>query len=155
MKLIQTNIEDCSAAARRLVGKVRYADGSNDTYWFEAPSEFKLSTSGNPWVACLLPLAVTIGEDLEIPLPVDRELFEGAKGLMRLWKSWYPKLSMVSVKAEVAPIADNPHEAMAFFSAGVDSYFTVLRHPVKHFVNVLGFDMPLTKNRRFEGTVIG
>jgi hypothetical protein len=101
-------------------------------------------------VACLLPLAVTIGEDVEIPLPVDRELFEGAKGLVGLWKSWYPELSPVSVKAEVAPIADNPQETMAFFSAGVDSYFTVLRHPVKHFVNVLGFDMPLTKEPAFQ-----
>jgi hypothetical protein len=54
------------------------------------------------------------------------------------------------VKAEVAPIAENPQETMAFFSAGVDSYFTVLRHPVKHFVNVLGFDMPLTKEPAFQ-----
>jgi hypothetical protein len=133
----------------RLSGEVRYADGTADTYWFDTPTSYDPSTSGNPWLACLLPLAVTIGEDVEIPLPIDSELMEGALGLMRLWKSWYPKLSMVAVKAEVAPIPENSREAMAFFSAGVDSYFTVLRHPVKVLVNVLGFDMPLSKESAF------
>jgi hypothetical protein len=67
-----------------------------------------------------------------------------------LWKSWYPELRTISVTADVAPIAEHPDDTMAFFSAGVDSYFTVLRHPVKHFVNVLGFDMPLRNELAFQ-----
>jgi hypothetical protein len=150
MRLIATSVTREAGCYNRLSGQVRYDDKSSDTYWFDVPESQEVSDSGNPWVACLLPLAATIGEDIEIPLPVDAELLEGAFGVVRLWQSWYPHLHRIEVKAESAAIADTPTDTMAFFSAGVDSYFTVLRHPAKHFVNVLGFDMPLANEVAFQ-----
>src|SRR5665213_2195154 len=98
MKLIATNVTQQHGGFHRLSGEVTYDDGTSDTYYFDAPESYELSESGNPWVACLLPLAVTIGEDLEIPLPIDPALVEGARGLTRLWKSWYPHLSTIEVR---------------------------------------------------------
>ena len=151
MRLVSTQVAQQSDGNNRLSGEVRYADGTTDTYWFDLPTGWEPTNSGNPWVACLLPLAVTLGEDIEISLPVDGELLDSTAGLMRLWKSWFPSLSMVSVRPDaVAPIEGTPREAMAFFSAGVDSYYTVLRHPVKRLVNILGLDMPITKKWAFQ-----
>ena len=51
----------------RLTGQVRYdspQDGKDaEAYWYEFPDEFagSLTTGGDPWLACLLPVAVEIG----------------------------------------------------------------------------------------------
>jgi hypothetical protein len=33
---------------------------------------------------------VTLGEPLELSLPVDPSLHEGASAMMEIWRSWYP-----------------------------------------------------------------
>ncbi len=141
----------------RVVGTVAYDDGADpEEYWFDVPERHasSLSTSGNPWLVALLPLAVTLGQPLRLGLPVDRVLIENIQQLQEIWTCWYPHLRLVPVTANVAPtqIADTERTA-AFFSGGVDSWFTVLWHSAERaqpkriaiddLLCVWGFDIPI------------
>lgn len=151
MELLHVENENRADGTQRINGLVRYLDGQEETYWFELPAQYDATESGNPWVACLLPLAVTLGEDLVMHRPVDPELLRGAEGLVRIWKGWYPHLSAVSVTADVGVLDSCPSDSASFFSSGVDSFFTVLRFPhVKNWLTVLGFDMPVRSRLVFE-----
>jgi hypothetical protein len=145
----------------RLSGQVAYDDGAapSELYWFEVPERLVdfLTVSGNPWLACLLPLAVTLGEPLRICQPVDGALLEGVQELMQIWKCWYPHLRVVPVEAQTTNGEEGEpgSKTVAFFSGGVDSFFTALRHngvpegddpnSIDEFLYVWGFDIPLHK----------
>lgn len=144
----------------RVRGEVSYRDGAREAYWFEVDREYEegLSSSGNPWLACLLPLAVTLGEPLEIAAPVDGLLYENMRELMHVWKAWDARLRVIPIEA---PIFDqsperNGRRTATFFSGGVDSFFTVLRHqdaaPVRldDLILVWGLvDIPLANAQAF------
>ena len=142
----------------RLCADVTYDDLSlkSETYWFEVPDKYReyLSETGNPWLVCLAPLAMALGEPLKIDRPVDTTLLANVYERTRIWKCWHPRLSMVRVEA--APLespVENAGKACSFFSGGVDAFFTALyydrtpdpmvRIPVDDLVNVWGFDIPL------------
>lgn len=152
MKLLNVYVSEHPNNVRRLTGVVEYDDQTTEDYWFEVPNTYEPSMSGNPWLAILLPLAATIGEDLTIALPVDRALLLGAESVLRLWKYWRPELHRVALNVRLGtdPLV-RPNAAASFFSAGVDSTFTVLRRPdVLNWITVHGFDMPIAKKAAFE-----
>lgn len=86
MRLERPRIVDAPGdpARVRLMAEVSYLDRTAEEYWFEVDREFAgaLSRRGNPWLVCLLPLAATIGEPLEIEVPVDARLYEGVQDVM-------------------------------------------------------------------------
>lgn len=161
MELTHTEIVKSPIAEHRvrLCGEVTYDDRriAPELFWFDVPekcSEF-LSTSGNLWLVCLVPLAVSLGEPLHICKPVDSLLFENIHELMHIWKRWYPHLKVVPVRAEVVRSEQRktPGKTAAFFSGGADSFFTALRHcdgssaatgfGIDELLHVWGFDIPL------------
>ena len=162
MKLKSSSILDSPdrKGYTRLRGEVEYdAPGLRaETYWFEVPDRYRayLSETGNPWLVCLSPLAMVLGEPLKISVPVDPVLLTGIYQRMRVWKLWYPRLSMVPIEAELLdrPV-ENIGKTCSFFSGGVDAYFTALyydrttepyaRIPIDELVNVWGFDIPLAR----------
>jgi 7-cyano-7-deazaguanine synthase in queuosine biosynthesis len=153
MRLIAINKTSQPNGATRVTGQVQYNDNFIEDYWFEVPSEYEPSSSGNPWLAILLPIAATLGEDLHIPLSVDPELMRGAESVLRLWAHWREDIHVISIVSGPLRVNTFAHErtAASFFSAGVDSTFTVLRRPdVRHWVTVQGFDMPISKTDEFE-----
>ena len=168
MELVSVRVtESPSGRGRvRLVGDVRYEDrpGKIEPYWFEYPERYAgaLSVSGNPWLACLLPLAVTLGEPLRLSLPVDPLLLSNASRLMRIWSQWYPELRPVSLEAEAEPTRPAPgaRASAAFFSGGVDSFYMVLRDrngtrpadvpAIDRLLLVRGFDIPVAADAEFE-----
>lgn len=145
---------------RRLRAQVVYEAGAprGEELWFDVPERRAgdLATSGNPWLAALLPLAATLGEPLRIGLPVDRALAAGARRLLGIWTVWYPDLHPVEVEAEVGPSGEpleDDRRVAAFFSGGADSLFTILRDrsvappaeraPIEELITVHGFDIPV------------
>jgi hypothetical protein len=148
----------------RLRATVTYDDGhAPESYWFDVPGNLadESARTGDPWLTALLPLAATLGEPLRIPLPVDATLLDGAEQITRIWSSWYPQIARPRVEAEPddrsrSAAADT---AAAFFSGGVDSFFTLLRvrddvtaierPPVRSVVTVHGFDVPLHNSGAF------
>lgn len=149
----------------RLQATVRYdtAAVAAEQYWFDIPAELEqdVTTSGNPWFACLLPLAAQSGEALRIRLPVDRILFENAAQVLRIWRTWYPELHVVPLHGDlVEPMSGlRPGRVAAFFSGGVDSFFTAVRArdhaappermAVNDLITVWGFDIPLHRPDAF------
>lgn len=168
MELVSVRVaESPSGPGRvRLVGNVLYDDrpGKIEPYWFEFPERYAgaLSVSGNPWLACLLPLAVTLGEPLRLHVPVDPLLLSNASRLMAIWSQWYPDLRPVSLEAEAKPTPPAPgvRASGAFFSGGVDSFYMVLRDrngarpadvpAIDKLLLVRGFDIPVGAVAEFE-----
>ena len=164
MELISVRKEDGAEGCVRVIGTVAYDDrpGSTDEYWFEFPSDVarSISDSGNAWLTCLVPLAASIGEPLRLPLPVDPLLVRNVRELVAIWQSWYPSLSAVSVVApsESPAVAAAGRRTGAFFSGGVDSFFTLLHNeqpeagsfPVDDLIAIHGFDLLLESEAAFE-----
>jgi len=149
----------------RLYGEVVYDDPVRqpEEYWFDVPEGYAdyLSDSGNPWLACLIPLAVTLGEPLRLCRPVDRRMFDGVQQLMRIWKCWYPHLHIVPIEVDLVNMAgaSTPSQTAVFFSGGVDSLFSTLRYSegaplssppgIDDLIFVWGFDIPLQNGEAF------
>jgi len=147
----------------RLVGEVEYDGGGSDRYWFEVADRHadELSTTGNTWLAGLLPLAVCNREPLRIDLPVDRLLYENIRELMYVWQSWYPRLPVIEIEAEVSDDAAGPERPRvgSFFTGGVDSIFTLLQHvrsftpdapfEIDDLITICGYDIPLRNAENF------
>jgi hypothetical protein len=146
----------------RLVGDVAYDSGpvKREQFWFEVAEEHaaSLSRTGNPWLVCLAPLAATLGERIRLCLPVDRVLYRNVREVLAIWRAWYPTIHPVEIEASTVdpcPEESGPRSA-AFFSGGVDSFFTVVRSaqpgqlPVDDLLLVGGFDIPLSNPEAFE-----
>ncbi|HVF40403.1 MAG TPA: hypothetical protein VM939_10915 [Gemmatimonadaceae bacterium] len=147
----------------RLRADIVYAQGGTEEYWYDVPRSRsdELSRSGNPWMACLLPLAATLGEPLVIPLPVDKALAAGCSRLNRIWKTWYPHLWQVALDIDIDETekTSTKNKTAAFFSGGVDSFFTLLREretaapsersPINDLITVWGFDISLDRRDAF------
>jgi hypothetical protein len=140
----------------RLTAVVTYdSPPGSEAYWYEVPAALAgdLSRDGNPWLPVFLPLAATLNEPLEWELPVDRPLLDGAREVLRIWRSWYGQTSVVPLRGPVteAPAGPPPRRSCAFLSGGVDSFFTALDHgdgdgleergPIDEFLFLGGFDL--------------
>jgi hypothetical protein len=129
-----------------------------ENYWIDVPEPYSsyLSTSGDAWLALLLPFAVHLSEPLTISRPVDHELFVNVHELMRVWNCWYPHLSPIRIEADVRDQATQRAfgATAALFSGGVDAWFTFLtnndpgradRTPIDDLLCVWGLDIPLSR----------
>src|SRR5688500_8711754 len=115
----------------RLRAEVTYDSSPSgpEEYWLDVPEEFQaLIVSGDPWLAWLAPLAVTLGESLEVEEPASAQLLANVHELLRVWTEWYPNLSMSRITAPANAAREAGELTGAFFSGGVDSFFTALRH---------------------------
>ena len=114
----------------RLTAVILFADQSKFELWAEMPSVYAddAQKSGNAWLIAMLPMAVARGEDIKMELPVDALLLENLKGVIEVWISWFRKLANINIHAPPAPFQEQPKERIAaFYSGGIDSYFTVAR----------------------------
>jgi hypothetical protein len=146
----------------RLWGDVAFANGSSERLWLEVPNDTasSLSTSGDAWLTWLAPLAATLGENLTIRVPCDSVLLRDLRELVRVWRAWYPELSPIALDAPASTAAAHGERVASFFSCGVDSFFTALRHAagdgtpetrqIDDHVLIWGFDIPLSNARAFE-----
>lgn len=152
----------------RLTAQVTYADpaAAHEAIWIEAPAAYTdaLSPNGNPWLALGVPLAMQRGEPLHVDAPVDATLLDGMDDVARLWAAWFPPFRPVpvTVASVIGPSRgrDTAGRVGAFFSGGVDSFFTVLRRErerprnphlaVDDLLVVHGFDIPLGNADAFD-----
>ena len=149
----------------RVQARLRYdGDGHEEVIWFDLPrsEELHLSSSGNPWLVALLPIAVSLREPLRMPLPVDPVLLEGCRRLLEVWCAWYPHLSPIPIEATTAEQSVGTHAngTGLFFSGGVDSFHSLIRHNdaegsnqsvrVTDLVLVHGADIPISDREAFD-----
>ena len=112
--------------------------------WYRLPAAYPVSRSGDPFLAAALLPAMVRGEDLELeaPLTVSPRLLANAARLQEIFHCWNPALKTVRISAATAPAEALSAGALSFFSAGVDSTYTFLKHAdeLSHVVFIHGFD---------------
>jgi len=130
--------------------------------WADVPEELlgDVTARLDAWLLWLLPHAFEMGEDLTLDGPVDAELLRNVHELMEVWSCWQSGKRPVRVQAEAADPAERQGSRKGlFFTAGVDSFFSLLHHdemarlhpewqigPVDDLIYVEGYDIPL-RNR--------
>ncbi|MDO8348506.1 MAG: hypothetical protein Q7S85_11510 [Rugosibacter sp.] len=110
---------------------IRWGLGNEFRLWVDVPEKYAdgLSKTGNPWLVAMLPMAAALGEDIELPLPVDALLLENCLGVLAIWNAWYPELHQIALHCPVKGFEPSCaiKKTAAFFSGGIDSYFTIAR----------------------------
>lgn len=111
--------------------------------------------------------AMAAGDPLDVRGPVTRLGLRNANALMEIWQAWVPEryrrvdISPERILDDEAGGAASPTgRAIATFSGGVDSSFTLLRHAptsadptslhARDVVMVHGFDVPLADRASFD-----
>jgi hypothetical protein len=99
----------------------------------------------------LLP-CMKAGCDMFVDGAVSDQLLRQMAAIQDIYLSWQPSLRRVNVTAatRTAVAAGTGNRVATFFSAGVDSFYTLLRHrdEITHLVFVHGFDIKLDDHAR-------
>jgi hypothetical protein len=149
----------------RLSATVSYdGDGAApESIWVEVPPAHadSLRPTADFAVAFQAPVAATLREHLIVDGALDAQLAAGVQEVTRVWRSWYPELAEVAIDASrgESPPLRGDRGIASFFSGGVDSFFTVLRHAagqgtptnveIDDLILIHGFDIPLVNERGF------
>lgn len=126
-----------------LVAPVRVG-GTEIKLWFRVPAEINPTLSSDPFfAACLIP-AMAVGQPFEIETPISDGLSVKANAVQNIFHNWFPELARIPVLAETAPKPRGRSRGVGcFFSGGVDSLHTFLKHEqeISTLVYVHGFDV--------------
>ena len=147
----------------RLVGEVE-SDRHAQPFelYFEFPVEYQdfVRTSADVFAAAMLVPAMFQHEDLRIEPPISPRLLFNLPRLRDVFHAWHPQLR----PSEIHALAEPPEQrqpsrrAATFFSGGVDSFYTLLKHlrtrplpaPLTHVVFMRGIEKPLDFGRGIE-----
>jgi len=160
MRLVESRI-DCGRESVRLTGRIE-TRGECVELWFEYPAEWTafVRQDADVFVPAMLPVAMLRGEPIEIEWPVSRELYRNLDELQDVFATWYPR-EMRRVELRFPCVVSKPHEeppaTVAYFSAGVDSFYTALKRrygistalpEISHLLYMRGVEMPLSGDSR-------
>lgn len=142
----------------RLAGTIAYESKprKTETWWLEVAEAQAgdLSLSGSPWLAAMLPIASVRGERIRLDRPVDPRLLAGAPEVMASWRRWYGYPRVVEIEADVDALDAPPRRrAAAFFSRGIDSFFTLLslgQARLEELLLVQGFEREIVASAGWE-----
>jgi hypothetical protein len=145
---------------------LEYPDQTRIPIWFRVPSPYNshITSSYDPLVVAVLLLAMSQSMNIKVHGAVSPSLLRNLTEFQAAWSSWLPKLyHPIEINAEVEHEQYNPEaaeKAIAAFSGGVDSSFTVWRHRqnrcgrrqrnLQAGLVVHGFDIPLEKQSAFD-----
>jgi hypothetical protein len=130
-------------------GEVRavvHVPGETDTdLWFRVVGATPVAAP-EAFVALALPVAMARGLSVESPGPLSKAFVDGATTWQSVFATWYPdRLEPVAIAARERRPKRKSKGVGCFFTGGVDSFFTALRHlhRIDRLVFVYGFDVPL------------
>ena len=133
--------------------------GTRSQLFFRA-SEPVLEASSEAFVACSLLPAMASGVAIELAGPVSVRLVSALPTIVDIMTAWNTQLTRVSFPSLV-PVANrrsSPGRVGAFFSGGVDAFYTFLKHrdEVTDLVFIHGFEIPLKNGdlRRLAATSV-
>ncbi|MFO7924701.1 MAG: hypothetical protein R6U58_13515 [Bacteroidales bacterium] len=133
MKIISVNknITDGKAILSADIESENYPDARE--IFFAYPQEFAdhLPVSADPFFPAVLIPAMLAGEDLEVAPPLSGKIFASHSLIQDILSTWYPeKMNRVSVHAEnlTQTVTAEPVKNATFFSLGVDSMYSMLKH---------------------------
>jgi hypothetical protein len=119
--------------------------------WFRVPGDWPLEVRGDAFAVAALPLAMRIGEPLELDpsLPVSGTLLDNLHRVMAVFRLWGPALRqpfhVVPIEAERAAAASASPVVVSWFSGGIDGLYSLIEAPVPvtHAGFIRGIDMQL------------
>lgn len=93
-------------------------------------SEGPLAENSDPFLSAALFPAMKVGQPLHVSGPVSPKLLEATQTMQDVYHKWFPEFQKILIQAD--PWLSNRNsptgEVGAFFSGGVDSFYTLLRH---------------------------
>ena len=102
-----------------------------DTVYFKIDSgkEGYIKADASPFAVALLLPSMKQGEDLIIHGSISTQLLSGMQAVMEEVLTWDIGLHPIAIKAGiVAPDTEKPTKTGSYFSGGVDSFYTFLKH---------------------------
>ena len=141
-------------------------DQARSQLWYRVPSEHRslITQSCDPFVVATIFEAMTQATDVEVHGQVSPSLLQNLAEFQAAWSCWRPswyKQIEITAEVEQEPLNIQPSDkAIAAFSGGVDSCFTMFRHRsgrcgrvqrnIKAGLMVHGFDIPLEQKEAFD-----
>ena len=123
--------------------------------WFTVRNADAAPT-GNAALAIALVPAMRAARSLVLADPLSPRLFASQAAIQKLFQDWDNRFNVVRI---TAPLGE-PHQVSTggtgiFFTGGVDSFFSLLRHreEITHLIFVRGFDIKLQK-QDVDGSVL-
>jgi hypothetical protein len=127
-----------------------------------ATPEAYVYADASPFAAALLLPSMKQGEDLIIEGSISEQLYKGMHAVMHEVLNWNIGLKPIKVKADTLVAGTlQPNRTASFFSGGVDSFYTYLKHKadpvqgdrVDSFILVNGFDIEPRNAPLWESTL--
>lgn len=129
----------------RVSATLQMPDQELEIYY--SASRGPLSTSLDPFLAAALLPAMKVHAPLHVAGPVSRKLLRATRRIQEIIHTWDKEMQPVSVSSDSEVGADTePNPAAAcFFSGGLDSFYTVLkhRHEIESLIIVEGYSIHL------------
>jgi len=104
-----------------------------------------VASGAEPFLAAALPVAMRLGRPLRVDGPVSAQLLASLPSIQAIYHAWNPNWRVVPVSAAPAqPVAPHQGGVACFFSGGVDSFYTLLKHldEIDTLIFIHGFDIP-------------
>ena len=126
--------------------------------WFRFPAEVgPIPAWGDPFLAGFVIPCMYAAEDLHVDAPVSRRLLESVSAIQRLICRWYPEFRQISTTSRETHERIEPTDPLGtatFFSGGVDSAYSLLKHraEIKELILVHGFENPVGDEDLWEMT---
>jgi hypothetical protein len=129
--------------------------------WFKIEGINKLPCeSGDPFLVAFLLPCMYYQEDLKIYAPVSNSLLANISKVQNIMTNWYPELKKIKISSPIfydSHLKNNKNSVGCFFSGGVDSLYTLLKHQkeISNLILVHGFDIDLDNEKLWLKTLDG
>ena len=115
--------------------------------WFRFGRDATIRESVDPFVAAALLPAMLYGTDIEVEgaYAVSEPLLNNLAELQEVFSCWSKLFRVVRIHCMTSPVAPARNRVGTFFSGGLDSHFTFLRHrdSVTNLIVINGFDFEM------------
>lgn len=148
--IITVNPQDVSGGIG--VRVVTPGRGAHDL-WIRSSQALSEPDDLTPWAMTLLPYAMRMQIPLQLNGSVDEALLDNLARVQELLHKWYPaRLRRVPIEAKSTTRRPRAARRAAFFSGGVDSFYTAYQNQsnLDALVFIAGFDVPLAHRNKIE-----
>lgn len=151
MKTLQ--IDNLCSEARGGVGELSavFRLGAQSRKVFFRTAHAPVASCGDPFVPAALLPAMRGKLDIDIRCAVSEEILLAAGRVQAIERAWHPRWGVARLNAgatKADPARASTRAVAAFFTGGVDSFYTLQKHrnEITHLVFVSGFDVPLHRS---------
>ena len=133
--------------------RVRLRVGEETREAVFASHDVALTANPDAAFVAALPVAMGLASSLVVPSGLSPQLLEAAETIQSMFATWNPPLQpveVIAVPTATAVTGGRPARTAAFFTCGVDSFYTVLkrREEIDAVIYAHGLDLPCDDPKR-------